>query len=293
MISTEKRRKWYCLKTRLVHVRQTSGKRLLRVKSGNVELVESTGLMRNLELLSKSQGRDKMKTLAMVLVLLFLAVTSHAALVDNGNGLVYDTDLNITWTQSTTTLTNWYVANTWATTLTRGGVSGWTLPSSLNFDGSGPIDNYNVTTSQMGHLFYTELGNIGVISPTGGPNWPTGWGITHKGLFPTLQWSIYWSSTEWGVSFPGEWDFNFAYGSQAMGSKDGKAYALAVHEGNITDFPVETPKMDIPKMDVLDTPSDKFIPLDIVVVNPSVPLPPSMLLLAGGLIVIGIRKYKR
>ena len=161
----------------------------------------------------------------MVFMLLIFTSTVKAALVNNGGGLIYDTDFNITWAQPTTTLSNWYDANAWATGLTLGGVTGWRLPSALNQDGSGPVDNYNVTTSEMGHLFYIELGNIGVIDPHGGPNWPAGWGLTHKGPFPNLQWSIYWATPTWGGVFPGCWYFDLADGNHGPGSQAGQAYA--------------------------------------------------------------------
>jgi hypothetical protein len=52
----------------------------------------------------------------------FISVPSHAALVDNGGGLIYDDALDITWSQPDIQR-NWDDAGTWAAGLTLGGVS--------------------------------------------------------------------------------------------------------------------------------------------------------------------------
>jgi len=57
----------------------------------------------------------------------FISIPSHAALVDNGGGLIYDDVLDITWAQPDAQRI-WDDANTWAAGLTLGGVSGWRLP---------------------------------------------------------------------------------------------------------------------------------------------------------------------
>jgi len=50
----------------------------------------------------------------------FISIPSHAALVDNGGGLIYDDVLDITWAQPDA-LRTWDNANTWAAGLTLGG----------------------------------------------------------------------------------------------------------------------------------------------------------------------------
>jgi len=67
-----------------------------------------------------------------------ISMSSHAALVDNGGGLIYDTVLDITWAQPDA-VRSWDNANTWAAGLTLGGVSGWRLPYISVAAGAGPV----------------------------------------------------------------------------------------------------------------------------------------------------------
>ena len=61
----------------------------------------------------------------------------------------------------------WYQALTWAGGLVYGGFDDWRLPTAMNPDGSGPCpaNSFNCTGSEMGHLYYTKLGNQGQASP--------------------------------------------------------------------------------------------------------------------------------
>ena len=170
------------------------------------------------------------RTLCIALVGLVLCIcgsSAQAFLVDNGDNLFYDTDLDITWyVQSNRTGMSWADAKSWAENLVIGGVTGWRLPSALNTGGSGPCYGYGCTNSEMGHLFYVELGNSGGFPPSEPIN--TG-PFTDIGLY-----DLYWSDTE-SVEYPDEaWVFWFYDGKQYMNLKThGSAYALAVHEGNI------------------------------------------------------------
>ncbi|MEI7466279.1 MAG: PEP-CTERM sorting domain-containing protein [Burkholderiales bacterium] len=116
---------------------------------------------------------------------------AHAALVDRGGGMLYDTVMNITWLQdanyaktsgycvvpgncfSADGEMRWTQANTWANNLNYGGYSsGWRLarnspvdgtPSGWNFsysnDGSTDI-GLNITSpfSELSHMYYVNLG---------------------------------------------------------------------------------------------------------------------------------------
>ena len=57
-------------------------------------------------------------------MLVLLPFNARAALIDNGNGLIYDDDLNITWYvgESSSAMT-WGTADSWANFLTIGGAS--------------------------------------------------------------------------------------------------------------------------------------------------------------------------
>ena len=78
----------------------------------------------------------------------------------------YDTVLDATWylTANNTGML-WHYAKSWAAGLTVGTFSGWSLPSADPACGQA----YNCTSSQMGELYYTALGN-----PAGGPLSNTG-----------------------------------------------------------------------------------------------------------------------
>lgn len=184
------------------------------------------------------QEVDMTRTLAMASLVVFLSLcasgVTHAALVDNGGGLIYDTDRNITWYDPGLAAMTWNEAMDWAESLTAGGASGWRLPSALNQNGTGPTDKFNVLGSEMGHLYYVELGNKGYVAPDGTYPQP-GYGLLNKGPFANLQPVNYWSSTEWTCFTGNAWAFAFYNGQQGWGSKaDGTHFfAMAVHDGNV------------------------------------------------------------
>jgi hypothetical protein len=163
--------------------------------------------------------------ISVFLTVLGFSTIANAALVNNGNGLIYDTDLNITWydAPAVNPQYTWNSAKTWASILTVGGVTGWRLPTSLNQDGTGPISGYNVTGSEMGHLYFTELGN----------NSSTDWNFVNKVPFANLQSGFRWSGTESATDTGEAWGFIFGLGYQRTTNKDGTTWALAVHEGNV------------------------------------------------------------
>jgi len=155
--------------------------------------------------------------IAFVMAILLLTLKSpvQANLVDRGNGLIYDTDLNITWLQdaslSGTTMT-WLDASAWADNLLFQGFDDWRLPVS---DSS--CTGNNCTGSEMGHLFYDE----GITSDSGG-------------LFLNVKPSMYWSETELDSDLSQAWRFNFKYGTQDVSSKTATRYAWAVRNGDTT-----------------------------------------------------------
>ena len=92
---------------------------------------------------------------------------------------------------------------------------GWRLPSTVDglyvgdsFDGTTPT-GYNNTSSEMGHLYYTELGNLGYFDTSG--NFQPGYGLLKTGDFQHLVAGFYWSGTEY-AAYPGAaWYFNEGY----------------------------------------------------------------------------------
>jgi len=100
-----------------------------------------------------------------------LGGAAQAALQDrdlNGDTVVdtfYDTDLNITWLGDANVngLMKWDAAVAWASGNSFRGYCDCRLPTSDACRG------YNCTGSELGHLWYVELGN-----PAGGPMTNTG-----------------------------------------------------------------------------------------------------------------------
>jgi hypothetical protein len=97
---------------------------------------------------------------------------------------------------------------------------------------------YNNTASEMGHLFYTELGNIGYLDATGAEQ--TGYGLLKKGPSANLppgnewdqsQWGLYWSGTMTGDN--SAFGFITTFGQQKIFGEGWLGYAMAVHVGNV------------------------------------------------------------
>ena len=175
--------------------------------------------------------------LSVLIMMIGLSVSAHAMLVPMGDGTIYDTDKQLSWLQDAGAggVKNWAAANTWVNQLNTiqniygvagyAGRTNWRLP---NADPGCGI-NYNCTNSEMGHLYYTELGNLGYCDASG--NCPqAGWGLTHTGSFTNLQPDIYWSGT--AVGGPSHaWAFDFTNGGQAYGASEPSYYAWAVSPG--------------------------------------------------------------
>lgn len=170
--------------------------------------------------------------IALLTLLLGFSSSAHAALIDNGGGLIYDTDRDITWYVPSLGPMTWGQTVSWAAGLSVSNanvsnVTGWRLPSALNQDGTGPCAGYNCLGSEMGHLYYTELGNA--------PQQPLG----NRGPFTNLQEGNYWTALEW-ASFQGNaWAFGFEFGLQGFADKnlDDYYFAVAVHDGNVGESP--------------------------------------------------------
>lgn len=180
----------------------------------------------------------------------FFSMSSHATLIDNGGGLIYDSDRDITWYDAPAVERDLADSMAWAATLSLGNtnIGSWRLPSSLNLSGTGDNVGYDGNVpgywdsgvapsgSEMGHLYYVELGNINIRDEDG--NEQPGWGLVNKGPFANLEPDRYWSNT-WYVQPNNEVYFFFLYGAQgtSMGSSY-YHYALAVHDGNVGAVPI-------------------------------------------------------
>lgn len=121
------------------------------------------------------------------------------------------------------------------------GTNIWRLPATVDgpyvWDYTGKATaGYNITSSEMGHLYYTELGNLGYYSTTG--VYQPGCGLKNKGEFKNLVESGYWSGTEYAHYPDIAWYFSMDYGYQGSNGGSGTDYGLAVREGQVSTVPV-------------------------------------------------------
>ncbi len=161
--------------------------------------------------------------LTVLIMVVGLCVSVQAELVDMGDGTIYDTDAQLSWLKDVnTTKMTWDQAAAWAAGLNGGGgfagLTGWRLPA------SDTCENYNCVNSEMGHLYYIELGNAAT-----GP-------LVNTGPFTNMQAdalvNVYWPGTEYALQTLDVYVFQFNAGFQGLLSKTYSGdYALAVCPG--------------------------------------------------------------
>jgi hypothetical protein len=139
-----------------------------------------------------------------------LVVDAQAALIDRGNGLIYDEDQNLTWLQDTSyALTsnlvgyefqdefgrqynsvdaygrmNWTQARQWADQLVYGGFDDWRLPT------SGRTAGFDQLGSEIGYMYYANLGNKGALQNGSWSNDP--YGFLNTGPFIVRPGTNFW-----------------------------------------------------------------------------------------------------
>ena len=170
------------------------------------------------------------KTLLALALLASAAVTgtAQASLFDRGNGLIYDDAKDITWTANANIngLMTWTQAVAWADNLVLGGYSDWRLPTTIP-----ATAGYNQTGSELGELFYNELGGVAGSSITTTHN-------ANYNLFTNVQSYVYWSGSEYAPVPSYAWYFSTGYGSQGNDFKYNQLYAWAVRPGDVAAVPV-------------------------------------------------------
>jgi hypothetical protein len=154
-----------------------------------------------------------------------------------GNQLIYDSDLNITWYDFSSDDNYWMAQLGWAENIVVATADGtiyddWRLPATVDGLWDDGYGGANITSSEMGHLYYTELQNIAYG------------GLQNTSPFEHLTSNWYWSGTEY-ANDPGDaWSFYFVSGWQAYGHADhggARAFALAVRDGDVMAAPVPEP----------------------------------------------------
>ena len=151
-------------------------------------------------------------------------------------GMVYDDVNNITWAADANLAQTsgydadgkmtWTEAVAWADQLTLGGFTNWSLPTTVP-----AVSGFNQTGSQMGNLFYNQLGGVA----------ESGFPTTHNAnynLFTNVQSYVYWSGSEYAPFPSNAWRFGTYYGVQYNGYKDYQFYAWAVRPGDVAAVPV-------------------------------------------------------
>lgn len=190
--------------------------------------------------------------------LLSVSGAAQASLFDRGGGLIYDSDLDITWLQDANYaktsgydadgLMNHAQAVSWAANLSyfdsvrNQTLTGWRLPSMVdtgtpgcNWSYSGTDCGFNPSTaSELVHLFYNELGNLSFYTTSARAQ--PGWGPLNTGPFVNIQNGYYWYSTSARNGYA--WLFDFGDGHQDTHIVSALDSGWAVRSGDVAAVPV-------------------------------------------------------
>ena len=153
------------------------------------------------------------------------ATNTQANLIDRGNGMIYDQDLNVTWLQDANVSgqnMSWEQANNWASNLVWDIYSDWRLPNTLEISGALPTDG------EVGHMFFEELGG------TEGQDITWSHGDAYD-LFSNLNSGRYWTGTDRTADGDFAWAF-LSTGIQNYVDKSFTGYAWAVRSGDVKSF---------------------------------------------------------
>jgi hypothetical protein len=152
-----------------------------------------------------------------------------ADIIAANNGVIHDTpngyDPSGTYTLTTADFTtstgtmDWWGGQAWIGYLNKtsyDGYSNWALPTTVP-----ATFGFSQTGSQMGELFYNELGGVAGSSITTTHN-------ANYNLFTNVQSYVYWSGSEYAPNPGYAWDFVPGNGDQDNSAKVGQLYAWAV-----------------------------------------------------------------
>lgn len=184
-----------------------------------------------------------MKRLVLIVSMLMVFGVATLAqannLIDRGGGLIYDSDLDITWLQDAGLggQKTWGAAKTWADGLVyhdsvrNVDYDDWRLPMGIY---NAPV----LADTEMGHLYYTELGNI---------RWPMSNAVPFTNLLYTgTDVHSFWTDME-HVNL--DYAFSFAFGGEYYTSglqytplkSDSSIHAWAVRNGDVASAPPPDP----------------------------------------------------
>ncbi len=204
---------------------------------------------------------------------LLLSSTASAALIDRGNGMIYDDVLDITWLQDANYAKtsgydadgrmSWDDAVAWADTLVFGGYDDWRLASITDTDNlgcdyapAGTDCGYNVDTghSELAYMYHVNLGLKSQDNEDGfiNPDWGIfgngtkngtddgSWGENDIGLIKNLQTFGYWSATEHALYASVAWVYSTYDGYQTSDDKASEFSVWAVRSGDVGAAPVKS-----------------------------------------------------
>lgn len=174
-----------------------------------------------------------------------------ATLVDRGGGLIYDSDLNITWLQDANySMTSgvdsngdmtWQQSIDWVESLVFAGYDDWRLPKTALIDSSCTnsiiAEGFHCTGSELGYMFWKNLSMLGPgpISTSLDPD---------LNLFVNLNNVVYWSQTASQFDNDLAYVMNYGNGDQGETAKIQRTsksrYAWAVRDGDVATIPEPT-----------------------------------------------------
>ena len=169
---------------------------------------------------------------------------AQASLIDRGNGLVYDEDLNITWMADAhfaagtgffnSGMYDWYGARDWAANLIYGGYSDWRLPTTKRIETACVVSRKNCSGDELSHLMFIEFGLV-----FGRDSFAN----SHSSLFKDIQFNGYWSGTSEYGSETDLFAFEFSsWGYANVSLKSNRYYDVwAVRDGDVAAVSIPEP----------------------------------------------------
>jgi hypothetical protein len=164
------------------------------------------------------------KVLVFFLAMGFLAGVANAEFIDHGGGMIYDTDLKITWYDAPIIPRPYSEAINWVASLTLCN----TVPNSWRFPSTPGTVVGCTDEGEMGKLYFDELQNkCYEMLTNSGP---------FKNNFQAPSGLVaYWANSTGNPPGSGyAWSFNFYLGWQQEYNTDRfDVYAIAVHDGDV------------------------------------------------------------
>lgn len=171
----------------------------------------------------------------------------------NSYNLIYDNGSSLIWLDYSKADGTWQDKVAWASSLgsnltnitLKPGYSvnwsgDWRLPASVagaytyGVNGTGTY-GYNITSSELGHLFYTELGNKGYFDTSGDRT--SGYGLAQKGPFANLKLDWYWSGQAYNSDYAFALYTNTGYQDAVKNGYEAQVLGMAVHSATVTPIP--------------------------------------------------------